>query len=95
MGHPGAYIILLRQFIGQPLGDLVQKFLTVHTAGLEAGLHQPQQIFCHHAVFQRLQGGILQRLAELSNSPRRFKPPDQAKMVAMGLVEVFSPFRYL
>ena len=30
-----------------------------------------------------------------SSSPRRFKPPDQAKMVAMGLVEVFSPFRYL
>ena len=28
-----------------------------------------------------------------SNSPRRFKAPDQAKMVAMGLVEVFSPLR--
>ena len=52
MGHPGTYIILLSQFIGQPLGDLVQKFLTVHTAGLEAGLHQPQQVFCHISPFR-------------------------------------------
>lgn len=28
----------------------------------------------------------------LSSSPRRRRPPVQAKMVAMGLVEVFSPF---
>ena len=29
-----------------------------------------------------------------SSSPRFFRAPDQAKMVAVGFVEVVSPFRY-
>lgn len=99
----GFYVILkivLCQLGFQTLTDGFDKALAVHSGGGDA-LGQTAQVLGHDAVVQGLQTGGFQCFTELHQLGQviqfaaLLERAGPCKMVAMGLVEVFSPFRYL
>ena len=78
----------------------VQEFLAVYFYFFRKARHAVK-ITCHGATFNGIDSGFSRASAYVwssgrpSSSPRFLRAPDQAKIVATGFVEVFSPLRYL
>ena len=85
----------------QTRADFFEEGFAVDGFYLYALVHKVDEVLCHNAFLQSLYASLFQLFAELdklgrlSSSPRFLNAPVQAKMVAMGFVEVSSPLRYL
>ena len=97
MAHVGPHDVfddLLGQSLGQVLVQRVHEAVGVEPRFVRADEHG--QILGHLTAFNGVDDDLLQRLGEVTGVPSRsarcLRPPVHAKMEAIGLVEVFSPF---